>query len=288
MAEEDDYNNLTGGSQSVIKVIVFALVSIIFINSFVLPVIASVGESTETEYNTGVRVSEISELGYEEQMEEFGENAALALTSKGLSIIDTGGTSQPIVLISIDNFDPTYPIAIINAGKDFPYKYNMMTYTYNVDTHKYVYTSYYTSGTTLVAYLYNPENGVWIQDPNGKHILTDDEIHTNDLSEITGYGVSYQQNVIYANTEQAFVQASGIPWGEVTPTVDVDTGEYDTVNSISYQNITCDYYIGPLYATYTTNTLEGTPVGELINTIPTLIIIGVVLYIIRSIKRNEE
>lgn len=287
MTDEKKYKDFTKGPENVAKVIVFALVAIVLITSFALPVLASVGERDATVTNTGVRVSEITELGYAEKMEEFGDGATLVLSTYGLSIIDINGVKPSVNLISSDDYNTDYPIAFTYTNT---MNANIHEWTFDPETHKTTSISRLQTISASTYILTFPEEGMWIQNPNGKHILSAGPVYASDPSSVIGYHIE-NGLVLAADTESAYL-ATGT---EYTPTVsqgastaDMRSGDYYTINSISYENTTCAYYIGPISATYSSNILEGTPVGAMIGTIPALILIGLVLYVARSMGRSDR
>lgn len=286
MSDEKKYNDFTKGPENVAKVIVFALVAIVLITSFALPVLASVGERSATMTNTGVRVSEITELGYEEKMEEFGDGATLVLSVHGLDIMDIHGVKPAVNLISSEDYDTDYPIAFTHTNT---MNANIWKWTFDPETHKTTSISISQTSTASTHILSFP-NGMWIQDPNGKHILSTGPVYASDPSSVIGYRIE-NGLVLAADTESAYLATgTGYPptVSQGATTADMRSGDYYTINSISYENTTCAYYIGPISTTYSTNILEGTPVGAMIGTIPALILIGLVLYVARSMGRSDR
>lgn len=287
MTEEKKYNDFGKGPEDIARTVVFMIVAVVIISSFALPVLASVGERSESIYNDGVRVSEITELGYAEKMEEFGDGARLALSASGLNIIDINGIKPSVNLISSEDYDTDYPIGFTYTNT---MNANIWEWTFDPETQKNTLISRLQTITASTHIISSPENGMWIQNPNGEHILSTGPIYANDPTSVIGYRIE-NGLVLAANTESAYLATGtgGLPTvSQGTSTVDMQSGDYTTINSISFENTTCAYYIGPISATYSSNILEGTQVGAMIGLIPTLMIIGVILYLARNLRRSDR
>ncbi len=287
MTEEKKYNDFGKGPEDIARTVVFMIVAVVIISSFALPVLASVGERSGSIYNDGVRVSEITELRYEEKMEEFGSGATLVLSAYGLDIIDINGVKPAVNLISSDDYNTDYPIAFTHTNT---MNSNIWEWTFDQETKKTTSISRTQTTTASTHILSFPENGMWIQNPNGEHILSTGPIYANNPTSVIGYRIE-NGLILAADTESAYLATGtgGLPTvSQGTSTADMQSGDYTTIDSISFENITCTYYIGPISATYTSNILEGTQVDAMIGLIPTLMIIGVILYLARNLRRSDR
>lgn len=293
MDDREEYST-PANPEGIAKIIVFALVSMIVITSVALPVLASVGERTGTESNTGVRMSCLTPEDWEDMIEIYDDSPAPTIRLGGLGLYISGrinGVSEVTYLIRFEDYNTSYPIAFEYIHENLQYVHNEKMYELDADTNKYTCT-YYSQTTTASVYQINPPiteistSELWYQDPNGSYIM-----NTGDMNISSGsvLGIHIEQGkVLVADLERAKYVVSNVPeYGDSTVDKTSHDG-YETIESISYSGTDCTYYIGPIDYTVSENVLEGTPIGAMIGIIPTLMIIGIVVFIAKSVRRSDR
>lgn len=293
MTDDDRYDNLTGGTHSVIKIIIFSLIAIIIINSFVLPVIASIGERTETTLNDGVRVSSINLASWTEMTSGYGPAAPyLMMSDQGIAIRGyVDGVLTNRYLVHAEDYQDAYPIMILRVGTT-----QQDIYSYDSSRSWYVSTSAINGVVDIGPNLQlNPISSlsddaeIWYQDPKGDKVMTRDPlVFSNDNERIFGLKVEYGVS-LYATMDDAILLTNENGTSRGPPTVDATEHDgYTELRDISYGGYDCEYYFGPLVGYVRTyNILDGTAVGSLINTIPMLMIVGLVIYVVRAIRNDD-
>lgn len=293
MDEREEYST-PANPEGIAKIIVFALVSMIVITSVALPVLASIGERNGTESNTGVKMSCLTPEIWEDMIEKYDDSPAPTLRLTGIGLYISGrinGVSEFTYLVHSEDYNTSYPIAFDYIHENSQYNHNERMYELDTDTNKYTCISYGQT-TTASSYQINPpvteisSSEMWYQDPDGSYIM-----NTGDMNISSGsvLGIHIEQGkVLVADLERAKYVVSSVPeYGDST--VDkASHGGYETIESISYSGTDCTYYIGPIEYTVSENVLEGTPIGAMIGIIPTLMIIGIVVYIAKSVRRSDR
>ncbi|MBQ1293233.1 MAG: hypothetical protein IIY21_04300 [Clostridiales bacterium] len=284
--EDDNFQDMRS-VEGIAKTIMFCLIAMIMITSFALPIIASVGERTVDLDNTGVRVSSFNEIGWEDAMDTFSPGAYMYIGSGGLAIYgmkDGAYTTEWLINAPVDT---RYPEAIIFTNNTS----ELTVLNYNEDSNNYTQITRRAT-TTVGAYTLNfPESiNLWIQDPNGKHILNTGNMYTMNPSDVTGYHVSTGLTMISNTSTTKVCTGTSMVATEsiVNSETSMDSGDYYTIHDISYNNIDCDYYVGPLNVYHRENILEGTQVGAMIGMIPMLMLIGIVVFVARSLNRSDR
>ena len=292
MTDDDRYDNLTGGTHSVIKIIIFSLIAIIIINSFVLPTITAVGERTDVITNEGVKVSSINQDTWDDMTSDYSSTPYIHLSNEGIYLSGyVNGVSTKRFLVHAENYDTSYPVMFIGLKTT-----QQDSITYDPIRGWYISTTAIQGEIDLgpsmqfnPVYRFTDGGEIWYQDPNGTRLMTKDSlIYPDGESDIFGINVEYGVS-LYADLDTALVFVSGS--GTSTGISDVDSVDHDgytELNSISYLGYECEYYFGSSQGyTYTYNILDGTAVGNLINTIPMLMIIGLVIYVVRAVRNDD-
>ena len=293
MDDREEYST-PANPEGIAKIIVFALVSMIVITSVALPVLASVGERTGTESNTGVRMSCLTPEDWEDMIEIYDDSPVPTLRLTGIGLYISGrinGVSEFTYLVHSENYNTSYPIAFEYIHENSQYNHNERMYVLDTDTNRYTCT-YYSQTTTGSSYQINPPvteistSELWYQDPNGSYIMNTGDMNISSGS-VLGIHIEVGK-VLVADLERAKYVVSNVPeYGDST--VDKTShGGYETIESISYSGTDCTYYIGPINYTVSENVLEGTPMGAMIGIIPTLMIIGIVVFIAKSVRRSDR
>lgn len=289
MTEEKKYNDFGKGPEGIARTVVFMIVAIVIVSSFALPVLASVGERSGTINNNGVRMSNLNDYDWQSIWDSFDEGTAdFRLTSFGLGIrgqID--GEYVTKYLTEYDEFDLSYPIIMYHNVQ--PYQAYVLTR--NTETNRYITTSYFEQTSSVVTIFWDPHEwgyyDFWFQDPEGKYVMNTGGMSYNEGDSVLGFYVGVGEAINFTLSDTWW--CNGGSWFNVTP--DIDSSEkdgYTTLENVSYGGTDCQYYIGPLSATKSYNILEGTQVGAMIGLIPTLMIIGVILYLARNLRRSDR
>lgn len=294
MDEREEYS-APANPEGIAKIIVFALVSMIVITSVALPVLASIGERTVTESNTGVRMSCLTPEGWEDMLEEYDEGTAVTLYLSGLGLYMSGrinGSPTMNYLVHFEDFNIQYPILFSRIHEVSDYvAYNECMLTYDESTSKYISTTYIQVTTQPILAVTPPigdlsRSELWYQDPNGSYIMNTGDMNISSGS-VLGIHIELGK-VLVADLERAKYVVSSVPeYGDSIVDRTSHDG-YETIESISYSGTDCTYYIGPIEYTVSENVLDGTPIGAMIGIIPTLMIIGIVVYVAKSVRGSDR
>lgn len=293
MNDEKKHNDVGKGPENIAKVVIFAIVAIVMITSFVLPTITAVGERTDVITNEGVKVSSINQDTWDDMTSDYSSTPYIHLSNEGIYLLGyVNGVSTKRFLVHTENYDTSYPVMFIGLKTT-----QQDSITYDPIRGWYISTTAIQGEIDLgpsmqfnPVYRFTDGGEIWYQDPNGTRLMTKDSlIYPDGESDIFGINVEYGVS-LYADLDTALVFVSGS--GTSTGASDVESVDHDgykELNSISYLGHECEYYFGSSQGyTYTYNILDGTQVGSLIGTIPVLIIIGLVLHVARTMKRSDR
>lgn len=297
MYNEDDNDDNKGLVGKVLSTVIFSMVAIIIISSLAIPMLSTVGDTTEHEYNSGVRIAKMDSDYLQKFVNptEFDIDA-IVLNSDGIGITGTqNGDSRTVTILPTSKMDMNYPV-LINTMDGDTYK-GFTTYERTPSGYIMKDVAQSSTGSTFTITEESTQMGteIYIQDPNGTMTLNNGDMKTEDplYADVWGFSVTTGRVVIADANRGTMITKSGDDpaqvWPSETVTPSITTGnDYDTVNSIKYAGYTCTYYVGPIYVSYEENIIQGTPVGSMVGVIPLLIITGVILYVAKSMKKDAR
>lgn len=304
--EDEDRNIEINGPNGIVKVVIFTMIAITIITSVVIPVLASAGIQNETLYNEGPRVGFLDSSGdmddkpfIDDKMEDrFAPEPTpqYLLSSEGFSIyglLEETNEMGSILLIPMSEFDTSYPMMVKGS---LSYPRDSVTYTFNSNTGKFTTVALdHTTVSDTVQIDWREE--YIVQYKSGEHVMSRGDMMMQkrdgpDMIYPAGIYVSEGLSFYCDGGMAIIVTYSG---GETTQTYGScdaevsDEGEYLIMESYSYNGTECMWYFGDRYVVHEINILDDKPqINALIGVIPILILIGVVLFVARSMSKSDR
>lgn len=293
----DDDDRMDRGPNGIVRIVIFALVGMIMVTTVAIPILATVGERTSTEYNEGIRMS----CPQEHLSEIFNtadvNNLYINLSSQSMRITYyIGDDFYMETLLASDDLVEGIAYIIVDP----------IVYEYNSDA--IIYGVY--DGTSISRYTvdmdqqppnsfpcydiaYNPSPEpvlkdwwIFIQDPDGDYVLTDDGVHSSD-SDVMSFTPSDDLCIWTDGTEGYEYVWNNDTCTKTTGTADI-TSENGIVDTVTFDGRESQYLIGPYSYQVTENILDGTPIGTMIGMIPLLMVVGIVLFIANRSKLSDR
>ena len=302
MEQEDDFGNMGSGPSGAVKTIIFIMVAVLIITTVAIPILASVGEVTTTHKNDGVRVSDVFEKYADFMAEGVEYHGELLLKPTEVRLCNDANDpdSGRMTILNTSDIDQNYPVIFIWNYWTTASVYSMDYYTFDENgwTRYDAGSSYSVTqlGTNVGESIFTAERGhMFIQDPNGKYILTNGTVEydaTAENPDLVGMTISQTAQLWCIGTSAYLKSWASTNYGPAqVGTADLVASENDgimTVSKMSFNGTDTTYLIGPLGYTTTENIIDGSIIGTLLGIIPLLMIVGVVIYVVGRMNVSDR
>ncbi len=291
MEDDEKGGALNTNMNGLLKIAIFSMVAVIIVATVAVPILANVGTTTTTEYNTGAKITFADRDYFSGIIDDFdsAENVRLILNQDGFGMTgEVDGESVTKIALPISQYDTRYPIVINGVAST---QYSTM-YTYNPETQRYIVTDI--NGITEVEWTYiypitTPQDmPIWAQTTKGDQIISTSPMKFTE-DDLSIFGITIQVGKILItgkDTNASLITKVGSSSAVTTfgePIANVVQGDdWSTLKRRSFNVTTCQYIIGPSSVSYSENYIDGTQIGTLISIIPILIIAGIIVAIIKG------
>lgn len=293
MEEDDKGGALNTNMNGLLKIAIFSMVAVIIVSTVAVPILSSVGTTTTTVYNEGVRVTDVFEK-YGDLLSDDDDSKAILYGEEYIQLVYD--TDKKINITAKSDIDENYPVSLHWQHIEEPFYSDGWGYTtYQSSTEKY--TTHTTGGQAWTSHDWsNIEISLlgghyFVQDPKGDYVLTHGSVK---YKEGNTHGITMDaEHLLWIDNGNATMRTwNGSYFGTLSSGNAVyDQTESDgvyTLTGMTFSTVPADWLIGPKGVSTTENYIDGTQIGTLISIIPILIIAGIIVAIIKGKSMSDR
>ena len=287
MEDDEKGGALNTNMNGLLKIAIFSMVAVIIVATVAVPILANVGTTTKTEYNEGVRVTDLFEK-YADILSPDDDSRMIVCGEEYVYL--TYDTDKHLNIIAKNDINEDYPVYAYWQHIEEPFYsdgWGYVTYSPSLET----YSHHTTDGQAWhtwegVGHGMSLFGGhLFVQDPKGDYVLAHGSVKYTD-GKTSGITLT-AQNLLWIENGTATMRTWNGSYfgtlvnGNAVYTQTESDGIY-TLTGMSFNSVPANWIICQRGVTTTENYIDGTQIGTLISIIPILIIAGIIVAIIKG------